>query len=93
MEGSYLGPSFSNQEVKKALDGLEIGGVSQPFLTEFGYFISRLNEKREGGKLNLEDDWQQLEQFALNQKRSKKMQEWVEDLKTKIYIEIKERVN
>ncbi len=80
-------------EFKKALDGLEIGGVSQPFLTEFGYFIIRLNEKREGGRLNLEDDWQQLEQFALNQKRSKKMQEWVEDLKTQIYIELKERVN
>ena len=80
-------------EFKKALEGLEIGGVSQPFLTEFGYFIIRLDEKREGGKLNLEDDWQQLEQFALNQKSSKKMQEWVEDLKTKIYIELKERVN
>lgn len=80
-------------EFKKALEGLEIGEVSQPFLTEFGYFIIRLDEKREGGKLNLEDDWQQLEQFALNQKSSKKMQEWVEDLKTKIYIELKERVN
>ena len=80
-------------EFKKALEGLEIGEVSQPFLTEFGYFIIRLDEKREGGKLNLEDDWQQLEQFALKQKSSKKMQEWVEDLKTKIYIELKERVN
>lgn len=79
------------QEFKNAVQGLEIGEVSQPFLTEFGYFIIRLNKKRESGKLSLEDDWQQIEQFALNQKRNKSMIEWIDDLKTKVYIEIKKQ--
>jgi len=80
------------KEFKKALEGLEIGDSSQPFLTEFGYFLIRLNKIREGGKLNLEEDWQQIEQFALNQKQNEKMIEWIEDLKTKVYIEVKELV-
>jgi hypothetical protein len=46
-------------------------------------------DKRAGGKLSLEKDWQQIEQWALAQKRSQEMQEWIDELRTQIYIEVK----
>ena len=76
-------------EFKQAVQGLAAGDISPPFRTEFGYFIVRLNDRRDAGKLTLEKDWQQLEQIALNQKRTQKVAGLVEELREKIYIEVK----
>lgn len=77
------------KEFKDALFGMKPGDISYPFKTEYGYFIIRLDDHREAGELSLENDWQQIEQFALNRKRAEQLGEWVNELRGKIYIEIK----
>lgn len=78
------------REFKEALKGMEVGDVSEPFRTEFGYHIIKLDDRREGGKLSLKRDWQQIEQMALARKRSKAMKKWVDELRKQVYVEIKE---
>lgn len=77
-------------EFKTALDSLEVGGVSLPFRTEYGFHILKLVEKRDGGKITLDNDWQQIEQWALSKKQTRMVQEWIADLRLQVYIEIKE---
>ena len=76
-------------EFKTALDSLEVGEISLPFRTQFGFHIIKLVEKREGGKLTLDKDWQQIEQWALSQKRNQEIQIWIEQLRKNVYVEIK----
>jgi len=77
-------------EFKEAIKNLKPGEISEPFRTQYGYHIVKLNAKREAGKLTLDRDWQQIEQMALNYKRSKKFKEWVDTLRKQTYIDIKE---
>ncbi len=77
-------------EFREAIKNLKVGEISEPFRTQYGYHIVKLNDRRAAGKLTLEKDWQQIEQMALSYKRTKKFQEWVETLKKNVYISIRE---
>jgi len=81
---------FQLESFKQAVSNLELGEISEPVKTDFGYHLIRLDERREARKLDLEKDWEQIESWALNLKRQKVFQEWVEKLKEDVYIEIKE---
>ncbi|HID38634.1 MAG TPA: parvulin peptidyl-prolyl isomerase [Calditrichaeota bacterium] len=78
-------PQFREQ-IKK----LKPGEVSEPFKTDFGYHILYLKDRKDEHRYTLEDDWQQIEQFALNHKMEREYLEWIKELKKEIPIQIKE---
>jgi len=67
-----------------------VGEISQPFKTEFGYHIVLLQDRQESRKLTLKDNWQQIEQMALNFKMEKEYRVWISELKEYVAIEIRE---
>ncbi len=75
-------------QFKEVISKLKAGEISEPFKTDFGYHIVRLNSKQEKRKLTLENDWQQIEQMALNHKMEKKYKKVIEELKKSVPIEI-----
>lgn len=75
---------------KNVVDTLEVGEVSQPFKTRFGIHIVKLEGRQKERKISLNDDYEQIREWALNLKRQKVLNNWVEELKKDIYIEIKE---
>ncbi|MBD3223110.1 MAG: parvulin peptidyl-prolyl isomerase, partial [Caldithrix sp.] len=77
------------EEFKSIVRNLEPGEISQPFKTQYGYHIVRLNDKQSNRKFSLEDDWQQIRQFAINMKMQEEYQDWIEKLKEKTAIEIR----
>jgi len=77
-------------EFTAAANALQPGEISKPFKTEFGYHIIFLEDRRESRKMSLDTDWERIQYQALNAKHQKVLQEWVEELKKNIYIEIKE---
>ncbi len=77
------------EEFRNHIEELEIGEVSTPFKTQYGYHISKLLNKREARPVNLEQDWEQISQYVLSAKREKAFQQWLDKLKSRYYIEIK----
>jgi len=75
-------PAFK-EEIKK----LKEGEISAPFKTEFGYHILRLNSRQEARPLSIEDDWEQIQQLALNYKMEKEYVKWIELMKKEVPIE------
>lgn len=75
----------------KAVQALEAGKISDPFESNVvtGYHIVQLNGKRDTRKVNLRDDWQAIENFALRQKQSKEMDKWLDQIRSKFYIDIR----
>jgi len=76
-------------EFRQVIDTLEVGEVSAPFRTQFGFHIVKLEEKREARKYNLTEDYEDFKARALELKLQKLREEWIEELKKNIYIEIK----
>ena len=73
---------------KNAIQGLEVGEVSEPFSTQFGYHIIKLEDKKEARKVSLEEDWDRIYMMALNMKQQRVIKEWIEELKKSINIQI-----
>ena len=78
------------QAFKTATDTLELGGITRPFETQFGYHIVLLEDRSEARPYSLDEDWDQIQAMALNTKRQRVLAQWIEDLKVNVYIEIKE---
>lgn len=77
------------KEFRAVAETLKVGEVSEPFKTQYGYHIMKMNDRQEARPLSLEKDWDKIEAMALEYKRQQKFREWVEELKKDLYIEIK----
>jgi peptidyl-prolyl cis-trans isomerase SurA len=93
-QGGHLGlfevENLQEQEFKAVIDTLKPGEISQPFKTKFGWHILKLNSKQEPRPITIEKDWDKLEAFALNLKRQKEFQKWLDEIKKDVYVEIKD---
>jgi len=78
---------------KDIVDNLEVGEISEPFKTEYGYHILKLSSHIPPRRLTLEDDWEQVQQIALNFKMEKEYASWIQQIKTEIPIEYKMDTN
>ena len=73
-------------EFSSIVEFLEPGETSRVFETSFGFHLIRLDEHIPQRGLSLNEDWQTIEQFALNMKRENFFQEWVQSLKADHYF-------
>ncbi len=92
-EKGYLGQfavdELQEKEFKKALENLEPGEISQPFKTRFGWHILKLNDRKEARTLSIENDWEQIEKWALTYKQQDDLNSWLEKLKKDTFVDIK----
>jgi peptidyl-prolyl cis-trans isomerase SurA len=79
-------------QFKEAISKLSPGEISQPFKTDFGFHIVKLDKRSEKRSLNLENDWQKIEEFTLNYKMEQEYKKWLEELKKNVPIEIRETI-
>jgi len=87
--GVFEEGGFQIKEFETAIKDLNPGEISQPFRTEFGYHIVLLNKRNEARKFSLKDDWEQIEQWALQDKREKEFASWLTDLRSEIPVVIR----
>jgi len=78
---------------KEIVKTMEIGEISEPFKTEYGYHILKLVKHTPARQLSLENDWEQIQQIAHNYKMEKEYASWIEKIKKEIPIEYKMDLN
>ncbi len=88
--GGYLGwidtEYYQVKELATVIKNIEQNTCSTPILTNFGYHLIWVDEIKEGGPPSLEKYWTELEGMALNKKKSDWYTNWIEEIKTKVYI-------
>ena len=93
-EGGHLGlfavDELQEKEFIKVIKQIDIGEISEPFKTRFGWHILKLNNREEARKISINKDWEQIEKWALNMKQQKELDQWLEKLKTQTFIDIKD---
>jgi len=88
--GGYLGwyeVAKMPSDFRKAIEGLKVGEISTPFVSEFGAHIIQVTEHQDKRKMSLAKDWDRIEQAAKSQKREKVFQEWIAQLRQQVYID------
>lgn len=103
MVNSYSGNSrFTAEELNQmdpsiffTIEKLEVGQVSKPvaFQTEEGkdaYRLLYLKSRTKPHKANLEEDYNTIQEIALQKKKLKAMQQWVNEKKGNTYVKIME---
>jgi peptidyl-prolyl cis-trans isomerase SurA len=79
------------KEFTFALNGLKPGDISEPVKTKFGFHILKLNSREEPRLYSLEHDWEKIESMAREYKKQQEFNNWMNDLKKNIYIDIKDQ--
>ncbi len=82
-------PNFQIPEFRQVVDTMKAGQISEPFQTQLGWHIVKLNDVREGGEVTLKNNWAEIEQMVLQQKRSEEYQRWLDNLRSNFYVDIK----
>lgn len=83
-----LQPDFASQvkDMKKC-------DISEPLRTivgsSYGFHIIWMRDRKAAHDMNLQDDYNRIEQLALYVKRNKLNTEWIDELKKTIYVDIR----
>jgi len=77
------------EEFKAVADTLNIGDVSTPFQTTYGFHILKLNNRKPPETLTLKTHYNIIENMAASSKKQKEWNRWIDKLYEKFYVEIK----
>lgn len=78
-----------SEEYKTMFRSLDAGEISEPAEQADGYYLYKVLDKEEAHTVDFKRDYTKLKNWALERKKAKHLQKWIEDLKNKVYIEIK----
>ena len=78
------------QSVKSVVDTMKPGQISNPIRTDAGFNIIKVLDKKPGGKPPFEEVQQELTVLLQQRKLQAEIDKLVEQLRQKIYVEIKE---
>ncbi|MFQ5632470.1 MAG: peptidylprolyl isomerase [bacterium] len=73
---------------RDAAKELQVGQISKPIKTNFGFIIVKLNEREQSHELDIKEDYAQIEAIAVNFKREREFYKWVDEIKKDVYIKV-----
>jgi peptidyl-prolyl cis-trans isomerase SurA len=87
--GLFAVNAFQIKGFEEAVKKMSVGEISEPFRTEFGYHILKLNDRQTSRTLTLDNDWQQIEQITREFKGSQQFEKWLAELREEIPVDVK----
>jgi peptidyl-prolyl cis-trans isomerase SurA len=87
----YLALDQINPLFKKAIEKLNVGQVSPPVRTPFGFHLIRLNDhgRQSSSLVRNSAQWNEIKEILMNRKAEQYYRQWLEELRERSYIEIK----
>jgi len=80
-------------EFRQYIENLGEGEISEPFQTQFGYHIVKINKLTEDRVRDMETDYEFLSDIALGQKQNEFYAVWFAEKKSEMYIDVKVDLN
>jgi len=95
-QGGHLGRVEVDQlknmakEFVFALQDVKPEHYSDPVKTQYGFHVLKLNAKEDAREYSIDKDRELIENMALEYKKQKEFQKWINDIKKEVYVEVKE---
>ncbi len=86
---SWFSPAELPDDFKQPVSALKPGQVTEPIRTQFGVHVVKVSERVFARPVTLEDDPERIRRMTLSKKQDEIFKQWIEELKTKTYIERK----
>ncbi|HQO09195.1 MAG TPA: peptidylprolyl isomerase [Clostridiales bacterium] len=67
----------------------ETGSITDPIKENDGYYIYKIIDKKSAHAVDIDQDYNTLKNIALDKKRRSEQKKWIDDLRKKVYIEVK----
>jgi parvulin-like peptidyl-prolyl isomerase len=84
MDATQLRPEFV-----EPLAAVDTGQITPPVESQMGFHILKLLERTPGRPLDLNTDFDTIREMARRQKTSRLVEQWVNELKKKTYVDIR----
>jgi peptidyl-prolyl cis-trans isomerase SurA len=85
----WVGPGVFVPEFEEAMNELKPNQLSQPIVSRFGAHLIEVLERREV-KLGAREQREQLRQLVRESKLDEAYQKWLEDIRARAYVEMRE---
>jgi peptidyl-prolyl cis-trans isomerase SurA len=77
-------------EFAAAVEGLEVGEISDPTESQYGVHIIKVLDKQTSRPWNLKEDWDRLKEIARRQKTETVVGKLLEELRGETYVEVRD---
>jgi len=82
-------PERLSATFRAAIEGLEVGGVTDPVPGAAGFFVLKVLDREEGAVYSFDEVEGRLRDILFQQKAESKLDEFVDSLRERFYIEVK----
>ncbi|MCP4650908.1 MAG: hypothetical protein GY853_12630 [PVC group bacterium] len=86
----YMKRGSMRKEIEDATFALEVGGFTAPIKTASGYYLFKVEEKKEAMIPPVEDVQDEIRRAIYQEKSKKKLEIWINELKESTLIEVKD---
>jgi peptidyl-prolyl cis-trans isomerase SurA len=84
-----VGPGTFVPEFEEVMNNLKLQDVSEPIVSRFGVHLIQVMERRQV-ELTAREQREQLRMLVREQKLDEAYQKWLEDLRLRAYVEMRE---
>lgn len=81
--------SLLPEDIHELLLNIPTENLSMPVYSSDQYHLIIVHDRRAGGKVNLTDHWADVENMSLEYKKRDRYQNWIDDQRNRMYIQIK----
>jgi len=74
-----------------AIRGVADSAYSDPVRTQYGFHIIRVNRREPAREMSLEKDFERIQQIALDHKKQKLFESWLQDIRETVFVDIKDK--
>ena len=81
--------SLLPEDIHELLLNIPLESLSMPVFSGDQYHLIMVHRRLAGGKVNLNDNWSDVENMSLEYKKRDRYQSWIDDQRDRMYIQIK----
>ncbi|MBN2856926.1 MAG: peptidylprolyl isomerase [Candidatus Delongbacteria bacterium] len=70
-------------------ESADIGYITEPIKEKDGYYLYKIMDRKDGHEIDINSDYTIIKNLAADHKRQYELKKWIDELRKKVYIDIK----